>query len=67
MALFRQLNDHEALTIILVTHDLEIARQAKRALVLIDGEITVDTTDFDQAAELLHRRALTETEPAAQG
>jgi len=60
MALFRQLNDEEGLTIILVTHDLEIARQAKRALVLIDGAIVVDTTDFDQAAELLQRRALTD-------
>src|ERR1043165_2264207 len=50
MALFRQLNERDGLTIILVTHDLEIARRAKRALVLVDGEVVVDTTDFDQAA-----------------
>ena len=60
MALFRQLNEEEGLTVILVTHDLEVARQAKRALVLIDGKIVVDTTDFDKAAELLQPRALNE-------
>src|SRR6185295_3544923 len=54
MALFRRLNEEEGLTVILVTHDLEVARQAKRALVLIDGKIVVDTTDFDKAADLLH-------------
>ncbi len=37
MDFFRELNEHEGLTVILVTHDLEIARKAKRALVLIDG------------------------------
>jgi ABC-type lipoprotein export system ATPase subunit len=64
MDLFRKLNDEEGLTVILVTHDLEIAQRAKRALVLIDGEVVTDTTDFHQAAEALHRRSLTEdTEP----
>jgi putative ABC transport system ATP-binding protein len=58
MALFRQLNEEEGLTVILVTHDMEVARQARRALVLIDGKVVSDTTDFDRAAELLHRRAL---------
>ena len=58
MAFFRELNEAERLTVILVTHDLEIARRAKRALVLIDGEVVVDTTDFDEAAATLHRRAL---------
>ena len=58
MAFFRELNEKEGLTIILVTHDLEIARRAKRALVLIDGEVVVDTTDFARAAEVLQRRAL---------
>ena len=60
MAFFRELNEKEGLTVILVTHDLEIARRARRALVLIDGEVVVDTTDFDRAAEVLHRRALTD-------
>ena len=55
MDFFRELNETEGLTVILVTHDLEVARRARRALVLIDGEVVVDTTDFDQAAEALHR------------
>jgi ABC-type lipoprotein export system ATPase subunit len=66
MSLFRDLNEGEGLTVILVTHDLEIARRAKRALALVDGEVVVDTTDFDLAAEALHRRALAaEAEPEA--
>jgi ABC-type lipoprotein export system ATPase subunit len=60
MDFFRKLNEAEGLTIILVTHDLEIAQRAKRALVLIDGEVVVDTTDFRVAAAALHRRALAE-------
>jgi ABC-type lipoprotein export system ATPase subunit len=58
MAFFRELNARDGLTIILVTHDLEVARKAHRALVLIDGEVVADTTDFEKAAEALHRRAL---------
>ena len=58
MDFFRELNETEGLTVILVTHDLEVARRARRALVLIDGEVVIDTTDFDKAAEALHRRAL---------
>jgi ABC-type lipoprotein export system ATPase subunit len=60
MDLFRDLNQHEGLTVILVTHDPEVARLARRALVLIDGQVVVDTTDFDLAAAMLHRRALTD-------
>jgi putative ABC transport system ATP-binding protein len=58
MAFFRDLNTKDGLTVILVTHDLEVARKANRALVLIDGEVIADTGDFDKAAEALHRRAL---------
>src|SRR5437660_4868414 len=60
MELFGKLNGGEGLTVILVTHDLEVAQRAQRALVLIDGEVVVDTTDFHVAAEALHRRALAE-------
>jgi putative ABC transport system ATP-binding protein len=64
MAFFRELNEAEGLTVILVTHDLEVARQARRALVLIDGEVVVDTCDLDVAAAALQRRAaLTKEEP----
>ena len=65
MALFRQLNETEGLTVILVTHDLEVARRARRALVLVDGEIVLDTTDIREAADVLHRRAaIDDGEPA---
>ena len=39
MALFQQLND-EGNTIIMITHDLNIARQARRVVYIVDGEIT---------------------------
>jgi putative ABC transport system ATP-binding protein len=69
MALFRQLNEEEGLTVILVTHDLEVARRARRGLVLIDGEVVLDTSDFDLAAAILHRRVALDdaTEAAAPG
>jgi ABC-type lipoprotein export system ATPase subunit len=56
MAFLRELNQGDGLTVILVTHDLEVARQARRALVLVDGEIIADSTDLDKAGEVLHRR-----------
>ena len=44
-----------------MTHDLEIAKKGQAGvLVLIDGQVLVDTTDFSLAAEALHRRALTD-------
>jgi putative ABC transport system ATP-binding protein len=58
MAFIRALNEREGITVILVTHDLEVARRTKRALVLIDGEVVADTANFDQAAAALHRGSL---------
>jgi ABC-type lipoprotein export system ATPase subunit len=67
MALFRELNEVDGLTVILVTHDLDVARQAKRALVLIDGDVVADTTDFNKAAEALHRKVAPDaSEPRTQ-
>ncbi|MSQ97210.1 MAG: ABC transporter ATP-binding protein [Gemmataceae bacterium] len=65
MAFFRELNEREGLTVIIVTHDLEVARRAKRALVLIDGEVVVDTTNFEEASAMLQRRALAENVEAS--
>lgn len=56
MQLFRQLNEQKGLTVILVTHDQDVASQAKRALVLVDGEIVRDTSNFEEAAAALHAR-----------
>ncbi len=61
--MFRDLNEDDGITVILVTHDQEVARNAKRTLVLRDGKIVCDTTDFDQALESLHSRE--EVEPAS--
>ena len=47
--LFRELNELRDITVILVTHDQNVARNAKRTLVLRDGEIVEDTTDFQLA------------------
>jgi ABC-type lipoprotein export system ATPase subunit len=51
--LFKQLNETRNLTVILVTHDLGVARNAKRNIVLRDGKIITDTLDHEQAAAAL--------------
>ncbi|MDB4561584.1 ABC transporter ATP-binding protein [bacterium] len=56
--LFRELNEQQDITVILVTHDQNVARNAMRTLVLRDGEIVEDTTDFQLA------KAALEFEPA---
>lgn len=55
--LFGELNERDAITIILVTHDLEVAKAAKRQVVLKDGLIVCDTTDFAEAFEALQNSA----------
>ena len=40
-------------TVILVTHDQDVARHAKRILVLRDGEIVADTPDHATAIRAL--------------
>jgi putative ABC transport system ATP-binding protein len=67
VALFRELNDKSGITIILVTHNQQIARDAKRTVVMRDGGIVCDTTDFRLAAQAL-REDLEEydQEPAAR-
>ena len=52
--LFRKLNEEQGITVILVTHDQEVARNANRTIVLRDGEVVEDTDDFTQALEALH-------------
>jgi putative ABC transport system ATP-binding protein len=52
--LFGKLNEESGLTIILVTHDQAVARHSKRQIVLRDGEIVCDTTDFAAAIAELH-------------
>ena len=52
--LFKQLNEENGITVILVTHDPNVARNARRALVLRDGDVIVDTTDIRQALQALN-------------
>ncbi|MEE8452685.1 MAG: ABC transporter ATP-binding protein [Thermoguttaceae bacterium] len=54
IALLRELNRKGNITVILVTHDQGIARHADRLLVLKDGRIVEDTTDFNRALQVLH-------------
>lgn len=52
--LFKRLNEDNGITVILVTHDLNVAKHAKRILVMRDGCIEVDTSSFDEAFQSLH-------------
>ncbi len=54
ISLFEELNEERQLTVILVTHDQEVARHAKRTIVLRDGNVICDTSDFNEALESLH-------------
>ncbi len=53
--LFRKLNETRNLTVILVTHDLAVAKNAKRNIVLRDGRVICDTTDHALAAETVQK------------
>lgn len=55
ISLFRRLNEERKITVILVTHDLAVARHADRNIVLRDGLVECDTTDADAAAEAVSR------------
>lgn len=52
--IFEKLNREKNLTVILVTHDQEVARFAHRTIVLRDGNIICDTTVFEEALKSLH-------------
>ena len=53
ITLFRELNESAGITVILETHDANVAKNAKRVVVLRDGGIVCDTTDFRQALQVL--------------
>ena len=54
IGMFKQLNEERQITVILVTHDLNVARHARRILVMRDGLIVTDTTSVEQAFESIH-------------
>ena len=51
--LFHELNESSGITVILVTHDQNVAKNARRIIVLRDGGIVCDTPDFLQASQAL--------------
>ena len=51
--LFKELNEEKQITVILVTHDPAVAKNANRMIVLRDGEVVQDTSDFDLAMHAL--------------
>ena len=57
LELFRRLNEEEGVTIILVTHDANVARSAKRTIRITDGMVEAEapTTPRAQGAKLAHR------------
>jgi ABC-type lipoprotein export system ATPase subunit len=59
--IFRDLNENSGITVIIVTHDPHIARNAKRVVVLGDGEIVDDTTDYGRAMQSLESFESVET------
>ncbi len=52
--LFRELNRESGITVILVTHDPAVAHAARRIVVLRDGLVVEDTTDYQRAMDALH-------------
>ncbi len=55
IALFQELNQERQITVILVTHDPAVAKNARRMIVLRDGSVAVDTSDFQLAMEEMNR------------
>jgi ABC-type lipoprotein export system ATPase subunit len=49
--LFRQLNEEQGITVILVTHDQDVARNAARMIARRDGTLIDDPTDISQAIQ----------------
>ncbi len=61
--LFRKLNEEQQITVVLVTHDPDVARHAKRIIALRDGQVVEDTPDAERAWASLH--AAEQADPAS--
>ena len=53
MDLFQRLNEEDGITIVLVTHDPDVAHE-RRAVVVRDGRVVCDSTDFPRVAAAMH-------------
>ncbi len=63
--IFKDLNRESGITVILVTHDLAVARSARRVIVLRDGGVVLDTPDLSQAMHILQPSDSDEAEEPA--
>jgi putative ABC transport system ATP-binding protein len=57
MELFAKLNEEHGITIVLVTHDNDIAAYAKRHIRFIDGRVASDTADQHRPVDIPKRAA----------
>ena len=55
--LFKLLNAEQGITVILVTHDANVSRNARRTIALADGRIICDSTDNEVALRVLREHA----------
>ncbi len=65
MGVFQKLNE-TGMTIVMVTHELDIARYAKRNVVMRDGRIASDTTVANRLIAEEELRRLHEAQQAIQ-
>jgi putative ABC transport system ATP-binding protein len=65
MGVFQKLND-QAITIVMVTHELDIARFTKRNVIMRDGRIVSDTPVSDRLNAETELRRLREAQQAVQ-
>jgi putative ABC transport system ATP-binding protein len=66
MALFQELND-TGITIVMVTHEPDIAAYCRRVVVMRDGRVRSDTLNAQPRNALADRRALDAASPDAAG
>ena len=65
MGVFQKLND-QGITIVMVTHELDIARYTKRNVVMRDGQILSDKVIADRLTSDLELQQLEEAQQAVK-
>jgi putative ABC transport system ATP-binding protein len=65
MGVFQRLND-QGMTIVMVTHELDIAHYTKRMVVMRDGKVVSDGAVADRLSAEMELRRLQEEQKAVQ-